>query len=267
VIRALRVAARNFRAHQGMFLASGLAFTLVTSLIPILFFVVSLAGFVLSRKAASEVVLSQLSELVPVYKDELHQILAQIIRKRSLSGILGTAILIVFASQLFATVRLVLNEVFGFTGAGGFVRGVMKDMLLLLLMGLLSLASILLSDLVGWVKLFLMVPTLPGEWIQSFFIMLAIAFNTALFFIAYRYFPHRRIPVRAALGGALLASLLWESAKQLFRWYIVSVGTYDKIYGPLGVLVALSMFAYYSGVVFVLGAEYTAALMERRRRS
>ncbi len=56
-----------------MFLASGLAFTLMTCLIPVLFFVVSLAGFVLSRRAAAEVVLTQLSEIVPVYKDELHK--------------------------------------------------------------------------------------------------------------------------------------------------------------------------------------------------
>jgi membrane protein len=261
VIRALRLAGANFRAHQGLFLASGLAFTLVTCLIPVLFFVVSLAGFVLSRKAASEVVLAQLSELVPVYKEELHEILAQIIRRRSLSGILGTAVLLIFASQLFATVRLVLNEVFGFSGGFGFVRGVIKDLLLLFLMGVLFLASIAITDVFGWVKIILMVPVMPGEWIQSVVILLSIGFSTALFFIAYRYFPHRRVPVGAALAGAILASLLWEVAKQLFRWYILSVGAYDKIYGPLGALVALSMFAYYSGAVFVLGAEFTAALL------
>ena len=102
--------------------------------------------------------------------------------------------------------------------------------------------------------------------LRSGFVALAVCFNTALFFVAYRYFPHRKVAVGAALGGALLASLLWEAAKQLFRWYILSVGVYDKIYGPLGALVALSMFAYYSGIVFVLGAEFAAALRPGRRR-
>lgn len=133
-------------------------------------------------------------------------------------------------------------------------------------MGVLFLGSIVITDLVGWLKIILMVPIVPGEWIRSVFILLAIALNTGLFFIAYRYFPHRRVPAAAALSGAILASLLWEAAKQLFRWYIISLGPYDRIYGPLGGLVALSMFAYYSGVVFVLGAEYTAALMARPRR-
>jgi len=106
-----------------------------------------------------------------------------------------------------------------------------------------------------------MVPVgMPPEWIRSVFITLALVINTLMFFIAYRYFPHRKVPVGAALAGGLLASVLWEAAKQLFRWYILSVGVYDKIYGPLGGLVALSMFTYYSGVVFVLGAEFAAAL-------
>ncbi len=249
-----------------MFLASGLAFTLMTCMIPVLFFLVSLAGFVLSRRAASEAALKQLAELVPVYKAELHSALTEIIRRRNLSGLLGTAVLIVIASQLFSSIRLVLNEVFRFTSGGGFVRGLIKDFVLLFLMGILFLASIAITDLFAWLKILLLVPfQMPPEWIQSVFVAIALGFNTGLFFIAYRYFPHRKIPAGAALAGALLASVLWESAKQIFRWYILSLGVYDKIYGPLGALVALSMFAYYSGIVFVLGAEFTAALITTGR--
>ena len=106
---------------------------------------------------------------------------------------------------------------------------------------------------------------MPAEWIRWTFVALALAFNVALFFVTYRYFPNRRVPVAPALVGAILASGLWESAKQLFRWYIVSAGVYDQVYGPLGFLVALTMFAYYTGVVVILGAEYAAALEARGR--
>ena len=78
--------------------------------------------------------------------------------------------------------------------------------------------------------------------------------------------PRARAAWPRRCAGALLASLLWEAAKQLFRWYILSFGVYDQIYGPLGALVALSMFAYYSAIVFILGAEYTAALLARGAR-
>ena len=127
MIGALRVALANFRARRGMFLASGLAFNFVVCLIPLLFFVVSVAGFVLSRRAVMEAVLNQLSAIVPVYKDELHQNLAVIIRRRRLSGLLGTAVLLLFASQLFNSIRLVLSDIFGFRGGPGFLRGMLRD--------------------------------------------------------------------------------------------------------------------------------------------
>ena len=269
MFRAIHRTFSNFRAHRGFFLASGLSFSLLTCLIPILFFVVSLAGFVLSRRAAMDAVLGQLAEFVPVYKNELRQALEQIIRKRNLSGLVGTGILLLFASQLFGSVRVVLNDIFfGVGGGPGIVRGMLKDVFLLFLMGVLFLGSIVVTDLFGWLKIILLTPIqVPPEWVQSVFIGLALAMNTALFFIAYRYFPHRKIPAGAALAGALLAAVLWETAKQLFRWYILSMGVYDKVYGPLGALVALSMFVYYSGVIFILGAEFTAALVNGRSRA
>jgi membrane protein len=261
LIRALRTSIAGFRAHRGLFLASGLSFNLLICLIPILFFTVSLAGFVLSRGVAIEVVVNQLGHVVPVYRKEMHEMLIEIVRRRSLSGLLGTVVLLAFSSQLFGALRLVLNEVFGFTRGRGFVHGLMKDLLLLFIMAVLFLASIVITDLFDWIKLLLMVPVgVPREWIRSGFVVLALGLNAALFFVAYRYFPHRKVPAGAALAGALLASFLWEAAKQLFRWYILSVGVYDMIYGPLGALVALSMFAYYSGIVFVFGAEFAAAL-------
>jgi membrane protein len=267
-MRALRTAIVNFRAHRGFFQAAGLAFSFLTCLVPILFFIVSLAGFVLSRKAASEVVLRQMSELIPVYRDELRTSLAEIIRRRRLSGLLGTGVLLLFGSQLFASVRLVLNDIFGFSKGPGLLREIGKDVILLLLMGILFLSSILVFDLFGWFRLLLFSPAqVPPEWMRSIFMALAVGFSTMLFFVMYRYFPHQRVSAGAALAGALLAGILWEAAKQAFRWYILRVGVYDAIYGPLGALVALGMFAYYSGIVFILGAEFTQSLRLRRGRS
>lgn len=267
MIGAFRRAVSSFRARRGMFLASGLAFNFMVCLIPLLFFVVSVAGFVLSRKAVMDALLSQLASIVPVYKNELQETLAAIIRRRRLSGLLGTVVLLLFASQLFNSIRLVLTDVFGLRGGPGFLRGMLKDVLMVLAMGVLFLGSIVISDVFGWLKILLFqTVAMPSEWLRPWSLLLALAISTAFFFVPYRYFPHRRVPAGAALAGAVLAAVLWEAAKQLFRWYILSFGVYDKVYGPLGVLVALSMFAYYSGVVFILGAEFAAALIKSGRR-
>jgi membrane protein len=94
---------------------------------------------------------------------------------------------------------------------------------------------------------------------------LSLLISGTMFYLGYRYVPRRRPRVMAALGGAVMASVLWEVAKQLFALYIKRFGLYDQIYGPLGVLVAFVMFVYYSAIVFVLGAAYVAALDSRRR--
>src|SRR5262249_42151079 len=147
----------------------------------------------------------------------------------------------------------------------GFFRGMLYDVMMVLVMGALFLASILVADAFFWVRTVLTPGLMPRQWVRWTLLAISLAFNLVLFFMTYRYFPNRHVRIAAAIGGAVLASGLWEVAKQIFRWYILSVGVYDQIYGPLGAMVALSMFTYYSGVVVVLGAEYAAALESRWR--
>jgi membrane protein len=104
----------------------------------------------------------------------------------------------------------------------------------------------------------------PLPWMHWVPLVFSIVLSAVMFYLGYRYVPYRRVRVVPALAGGLLASLLWEVAKQLFRLYIRRVGLYDQIYGPLGVLVAVVMFVYYSAIVFVFGAAYVASLDARR---
>jgi YihY family inner membrane protein len=104
----------------------------------------------------------------------------------------------------------------------------------------------------------------PPRWLDVTGLPVSLALSTLMFYLAFRYVPHRRVRVGAALAGAVLASVLWEVAKQLFRLYILKVGLYSQIYGPLGTLVAFVMFVYYSAVVFVFSGAFVAALDARR---
>ncbi len=265
MISGFRNAFSGFFSHQGFFLAAGLSFYVLICLIPFLFLLVSLAGFVLSSETASRQIINQLSPIVPVYKQELTRAFLRIVATRKVSGIVGTIILLLFSTQLFAAIRTVLDQVLGARRGRGFFAGKLLDALMILLIGLLFLASLVATGLFAWFQVFVFRPAgMPPEWIQYMSIGLGVSLATVMFYLLYRYMPHRRIPPGAALAGALLASVLWEAAKQLFHLYIVTFGVYDQIYGPLGALVALVMFVYYSAVVFVLGAEYVGAL-ERRR--
>lgn len=266
MIRSLRQAFSTFFANQGFFLAGGLSFFFLICVIPLLFLTVSVAGFLLSRETAAQVVVAQLTQYFPVYRGEITRALLRIVQTRTLSGLLGTAILILFSTQLFTAVRLVLNRFLGGRGRGYF-HGMLFDIGLVFAIGLLFLANLVVSDLFGWFKLLVVDPArLPPQWLQYAAFGFATALSTAMFYMVYRFLPNRRVRARNAVAAALLTSLLWEVAKALFRLYIRKLGLYDQIYGPLGVLVAFIMFVYYTMIVFALGAAYLGALENRRSR-
>ncbi len=265
MIRGFRNSFSGFFSHQGFFLAAGLSFYVLICLIPFLFLIVSALGFVYSSETASRQVINQLTPILPAYRQELTRAFLRIVATRNVSGILGTVILILFSTQLFAATRLVLDRILGVKRGRGYFKGMVFDILWIFVIGILFLAALAVTDLFAWFKVFVFVPAqMPPDWIRYMSIGLGVTLATAMFYLLYRHLPNRRIPAGAALAGALLASVLWETAKQLFRLYILRMGVYDQIYGPLGALVALVMFVYYSAIVFILGAEYVGAL-ERGR--
>lgn len=266
MIRGFRQTFSGFFAHQGFFLAAGLSFYFLICVVPLLFLVVSLAGFFLSSEAAIPRVMNQLGEIVPIYQKEITRALQRIVATRRLSGLLGTLILILFSTQLFTALRLVLNQILG-VRERAFWRGMLFDIGMIFVLGVLFLATIAVTAVFAWFKASVFQPAgVPVYWLEWMSVGLSLGFSTVMYFMIYRFFPHRRIFWGAALAGAFLASGLWEVAKYLLRLYILKFGIYDQIYGPLGVLVAFFMFVYYSAAVFVLGAELVAAL-ERGRRA
>lgn len=264
VVARFRKAFSDFFSHNGFFLAGGLSFYFLTCLIPLLFLTVSLAGYILSGETAVREVVGRLQVLLPVYQEEVTRALLRIVATRKLSGIVGTVILIAVSTQLFAAIRVVLNRILG-VRERALWQVVLFDIAMVFVVNLLLVGTIAATAVFAWFKTFVFAPAdIPAHWLESMTIGFALASSTMMYFIIYRFFPQRRIFWGAALAGALLAAVLWEVAKQLFRFYILTMGVYDRIYGPLGVLVAFVMFVYYSAVVFILGAECVGAF-ERRR--
>ena len=261
MFRVTRGAFSRFFSADGLFLSAGLAFFFIVSLIPVVLIAVATIGFVLSTEQAAEAVIGQLTRNFPVYRREITSVLRRIVETRRLSGLLGTAILLFFATPLFSASRLVVHRLLGIRKRTNVFRTLLGDMGMVLLLGLLLFAGTVVTWAWDWFLAFVLQPArVPLGWINAAAISFSISISTAMFYLGYRYVPRHRMRPGAALAGALVASLLWEVAKQLFRLYIRKVGVYDQIYGPLGVLIAFVMFAYYSAVVFVFGAAYAATL-------
>jgi membrane protein len=265
MFRALRGAAARFYAADGLFMASGLAFSFLICLIPLVLLGVSLVGFVLSGEQAAHEVVNQLARNFPVYRREISRTLLAIVETRRVSGLVGMITMLVFASQLFGTARLVMHRVLG-VRAGSFLGNFARDAVMVLLLSLFLFVGTVASSIMEWIQAFFLEPVrMSRQWIGMAWVAFSLAFSTLMLYFGYRYLPRRRVRSGAALAGAVLASVLWEVAKRLFRLYVRNVAVYGQIYGPLAVLVAFVMFVYYTCVVFVLGACFVAAMETRRR--
>jgi membrane protein len=262
----LRGAVSRFFAESGFFLAAGLAFFFLVCVVPLLLLAVSALGFVLSSATAAQEIVNQLARNFPVYRREIGGAILRIVETRAVSGIAGMLMLVFFSTPLFGATRLVLHRMMGVRTGGGYVSNLLLDSGMVLVMTILLFASMSATWLFQWFQDFVLRPNPVGiRWVYAVTIAFSVTLSTIMFYLGYHYVPRRRPRAWAALVGGLLAALLWEVAKQLFRLYIRNVGIYDQIYGPLGVLVAFVMFVYYSAIVFVFGAAYVASLDSRRR--
>ena len=263
---AIRGAFSKFFAADGFFLSAGLAFFFLVTMIPLVMLGVSVVGFVLTSQQAASAIVDQLTRNFPVHTREIRTVLLRIVETRAVSGVLGTVILVVFSTPLFSAARLVLHRMLGIRIPPSFFRSLLFDSGMVLIFAVLLFGATVATWVFHWMEVFVLAPLeLSRAGIHAANIGFSIVLSAAMFYLGYRYVPRRRVRVGAALPGAIVASLLWEVAKQLFSLYIRKVGIYDQIYGPLGVLVAFIMFVYYSAVVFVFGSAYVAALDARKR--
>jgi membrane protein len=219
----------------------------------------------MADETALQQILDRMAAIVPVYAAEMEAVLRGVVDARGVSSIVGTLILLLFASQLFAATRLVLNRIFQRHGRG-LVHGLLYDLFMMLLLSALFLATIGVTAAFSWIRglgVLSGLGALAPVVIHWGGLLLALLFDVALFAVVYRYVPTTRVDWPSILTGSLAASLLWEAAKQLFRAYIESIGVYSAVYGSLGVAIALMMWVYYSSLVFVLGAALIRTLEER----
>ena len=237
-------------------------------IVPFVLLVIAGSAFLISNEMVLREVVDRLGTLLPVYQAEMEIALRAVIAARGVSSVIGTLILLFFASQLFAATRLVLNRVFQHKGRG-LIHGMLFDLGMIVFLTVGFLASIGVTGAFAWVRGIALLGG-RGSLVPTAFhwagLTLTVLIDTALFVMVYRFVPNRRIRWSSVLIGGLATAVLWESAKQAFRWYIERVGIYSAVYGSLGVTIALMMWVYYSAIVFILGAALIRGLEEHRSR-
>ena len=94
-------------------------------------------------------------------------------------------------------------------------------------------------------------------------VMLPFLFQLMAFVLLYLVMPNVRVSLKHALGGALVASILFELTKKMFGYYVLNFKSYEVVYGALSTLPIFLIWIYISWVVALIGAEVVAVLQQR----
>jgi membrane protein len=82
------------------------------------------------------------------------------------------------------------------------------------------------------------------------YLLVCIAFT-----FIYVFIPNTRVKLSAAVAGALIGGILWQSTGWAFATFITSSARYAAIYSGFAILILLLIWMYLSWVILLLGAQ------------
>jgi membrane protein len=250
--------ARRFRDDRGIQTAGSLTFTTLLALVPLITVALAMAMAFPVFDQAMEALGRYISgQLLPEGGARVTQEFAAFAAKAGRLTAVGLAFLAVTALMLILTVDEVLNRIFRVQRRRALAQRLLMYWAVLslgpLLIGAsLSMTSFLVGSSLGLLNL--------GWLTRGVLGLMPFLFTCAALSLLYLVVPYRRIDVRHALIGAVVAGVLFELAKRGFALYIAKFPTYSMIYGAFATVPIFLLWLYLSWVVVLFGATLTAML-------
>jgi len=260
-----------YGAHQCGLMACACAYCALLSLVPLLVVGIAALGFFMG---GSQKALDQVEHAIRAYVprdpeilQSVNEILKRILSDRALIGVIGIIGLLYGAHQAFLALQPAMNIIWGVTENRHWVKQ------RAIAVGLAFYAMALMGVNLAGVGFFAYlnqyyIPFVPGHVEAGFFSfllgLLPMLILAVLFATLYRVLPANTPPWRAAFLGAVVAALFWQVTLMGFGVYLSHYHNYNRLYGPLGGLVILVVWAYYSMSILLIGAEIAADFATRK---
>jgi YihY family inner membrane protein len=253
----LCLALKKFLRIDGAQWAGAFAFNAFFSLFPLMILLVTIASSFVDRDRAGKVVIACIESYVPISGEMQRQIfdtIAGVIKARQQASAVALLILVWAALQCFTTLICATNRAWG-SAVHNWWRLPLKSLVLLGITAGAVLLGMAVPVLMTMAKVWLFPVNDLRSWVYglgSFFIpLLVVFFSLSLF---YRLAPRRRTRFAEVWAAALCATVLLRAGESLFVIYLEDFTTLNAVYGALGGIMALLLWIYLSGCIFIFGA-------------
>lgn len=261
----LRETAIEWDKDNATRLGAALSYYTVFSLAPLLMLAVSVAGFFFGREAIQGELSSQLQGLIGKQGAEAVEGLIAGAWKPSsnvLATIAGVIALLIGATAVFTELRAVLNLVWDvapqkINGAWALIKSRLLSFAMIGAIGFLLLVSLILNTALAMVsKYFSGIFPIPGFFAQLLYSGASFTLISLLFAAIFKVLPDKKVRWGDVWIGAVMTAALFTVGKFLIGLYLGRTSVASS-YGASASLVLIMLWAYYSSLIFIFGAEFT----------
>jgi membrane protein len=249
---------RRLYEDRGLQTAGSLTFTTLLALVPLITVALALASafpaFGDAIEALSRFVAGQ---LLPEGSAHVTRQFGAFADSAARMTTVGVVFLAIVALMLMLTVDEVLNRIFRVQRRRSLAQRLVVYWAVLslgpvLIGASLSITSFLVGSSLGMLDL--------GGFAKAVLDGLTFLFTCAALTMLYLVVPFRRIELRHALTGGIVAGVVFEIAKRGFALFVAKFPTYALVYGAFAAFPIFLIWLYLSWVVVLFGATLTAML-------
>lgn len=256
------------------FAAAGISFSLFLGMIPFILLVFSLLGNVFNQNVIETQINNFIDQAIPYpayanyIKRSISTRLPDVIKFKTLAGYLGVFGLMLTSTWIFSSIRTILNQIFDVKVQKGFLYGLLRDILMvILLVFLLTISTFIIPSLniaYELVKHYDFIQAYANSAIWKVIVYLtSLLLMFILFFGLYYLIPYEQLGKRVAAVGAFWTTVLWEVARWIFGYYINHILKGNPLYGAFILILAILLWVFYSACLFIVGAELGQLYRER----
>jgi len=260
-------AARNWIADNASTTGAALAFFCAFSIAPLLVIILTLAGWIVGASAAYAQIGAQLNALLG--PSTARVLLGAIQNSQKTEGLVSTLVsvvtLLIGATTVLSALETLLEQIWksealASSGLRGWIRTRLLSLGFILTLGFLLLVSLTISTGIATLQQHIgEAHTALVGVVGALDVLLSISLVSFLFALIYRYLPARRLPWKTVAVGGVLTAVLFDLGRWAVSLYIAH-STQPSAFGAAASFAALLLWVYYTSLIFLFGAEFTACL-------
>ena len=257
VLRMVGVALTDFVRNNCHYFAAGIAYWALFSLFPLALAGISVLGFLYPTAEEQGRLVEAIINLIPVSAEYLSGIVDDVSNARGTLGGLAVAGLLWTGTAVFSAVRKGVNHAWHIGLPQYFLLERFIDLTMLVGVGALAFLQVVFTTNLLGLSAMAAAAEGSGAWLvlRVLYELAALAVTAGAFLLLYRYVPNTTVEWRDVWPGAIAGATLFQAVRVLFAWFISSFGKFNVVYGSIGALMAVLVWAYLSALAIMLGAQ------------